>query len=177
LFFCLGANPWSDIACQKALQLTGEFIVRAVHDPNDEEARERMMFASTLAGAAFGNVGCHMPHGMSYPVSGMIHELYGDLSYYSDSPPSSSSSSHSHSHSHGHSCCHHHHHHDQKEGGHNHEGRTFLPLGYPAESAPLVPHGFSVILNAPAVFRWTADACPDRHLAAAGFLGADIRVS
>lgn len=51
--------------------------------------------------------------------------------------------------------------------------RSFRPEGYP-QDIPLVPHGMSVIVNAPAVFRLTAPACPDRHLAAAGWLGAKV---
>jgi alcohol dehydrogenase class IV len=42
-----------------------------------------------------------------------------------------------------------------------------------AVASPFVPHGISVILNAPAIFRYTADAAPQRHLAAAQFLGAN----
>ena len=119
-----GANPWSDLGCREALRIAGEFIVRGVKDASDFEARSQLMWGSTLAGIAFGNAGCHAPHGMSYSVSGMV--------------------------------------------------RGFRPEGYPKEVA-IVPHGMSVIVNAPSVFRFTSEACPDRHLAGAACLGADVR--
>ncbi len=119
-----GANPWSDIGCREALRLTGQYLARAVADATDEEARGQLLWAATLAGIAFGNAGCHAPHGMSYSVSGLV--------------------------------------------------RDFQPPGYP-DDAPIIPHGMSVIVNAPSVFRFTANACPDRHLAAADLLGAENR--
>ena len=119
-----GANPWSDLGCREALSIIGRYLVRAVNDAQDHEAREQLMWAATLAGIAFGNAGVHAPHGMSYAVSGLV--------------------------------------------------RDFCPEGYP-KIGPLVPHGMSVIVNAPSVFQFTAPACPDRHLAGAGLLGSDLR--
>jgi alcohol dehydrogenase class IV len=69
-----GANPFSDIACMEAMRILGQYIVRAVSDPGDMEARERMMFAATLAGIGFGNAGVHVPHAMSYAVAGLVPE-------------------------------------------------------------------------------------------------------
>ncbi len=118
-----GSNPISDIWSLEALRWVSKYFVRAVEDPDDDEAREKMQLAASYAGVGFGNAGVHLPHGMSYPVSGMV--------------------------------------------------RDFRPEGFPGDQ-PIVPHGMSVILNAPAVFRFTAEASPDRHLVAAGILGADV---
>jgi alcohol dehydrogenase class IV len=119
-----GANPFSDIACIEALRITGAHIVRAVTDPHDREARERMMFAATLAGIGFGNAGVAVPHAMSYAVAGLVRE--------------------------------------------------YRAPDYPQES-PIAPHGMAVIVNTPAVARFTAPADPGRHLNAASLLGADVR--
>ena len=118
-----GANPYSDVGCVSALSILGKHIVRAVNDPSDDVARERMIFAAMLAGIAFGNAGCHLPHAMSYAVSGNV--------------------------------------------------KSYRAAQYPQNEA-MVPHGMSVILNAPSVFRFTAPSCPERHLEAAALLGADI---
>lgn len=50
--------------------------------------------------------------------------------------------------------------------------RDFAPDDYPDDHA-MVPHGMSVILTAPATFRWTAEANPERHLDAARLMGID----
>jgi hydroxyacid-oxoacid transhydrogenase len=118
-----GANPISDVWAARAIEMAAANLVRAVQDPEDDQARGQMLLASAFAGIGFGNAGVHLPHGMSYPVSGMV--------------------------------------------------RDFVPQGYP-DDHPIVPHGMSVILNAPAVFRFTASADPQRHLYGAHLLGADI---
>src|SRR6185369_12096154 len=67
-----GANPISDIWALRALEIVAEFLPRAVADPSDDEARSQMLLASSIAGIGFGNAGVHLPHGMSYPVAGMV---------------------------------------------------------------------------------------------------------
>ncbi|MEZ6070605.1 MAG: hydroxyacid-oxoacid transhydrogenase [Pirellulales bacterium] len=70
-----GRNPISDVWSLRALELTSEYILRAVRDPSDDEARGQMLLAAAMAGMGFGNAGCHLPHGMSYPVSGGVRDL------------------------------------------------------------------------------------------------------
>lgn len=54
--------------------------------------------------------------------------------------------------------------------------RDYYAEGWPTDH-PLVPHGFAVIVNSPAVFRHLGPACPERHLKAAKALGADTEGS
>lgn len=119
-----GANPISDIWTSKAIEMVSGNIVRVIQDPEDDDARAAMLLASAYAGVGFGNSGVHLPHGMSYPVSGMV--------------------------------------------------RQYVPEGVNSDH-PIIPHGMSVILNAPAVFRFTAQADPERHLYAASLMGADVK--
>jgi len=51
--------------------------------------------------------------------------------------------------------------------------RGYVPEGYPP-GQPLVPHGMAVVLNAPAVFKFTAPANPELHLYAAKLMGKDV---
>jgi hydroxyacid-oxoacid transhydrogenase len=50
----------------------------------------------------------------------------------------------------------------------------YHPKGFPGNES-FVPHGQSVVLNAPAVFRFIASACPERCLHAAEILGANTK--
>ncbi len=67
-----GSNPISDVWATKAIEMVSKNIVRVIEKPDDPEARSQMMLAATFAGIGFGNAGVHLPHGMSYPVSGMV---------------------------------------------------------------------------------------------------------
>ncbi len=67
-----GSNPISDLWSLQAIRLVADYLPRAVADPADDEARGQMIMASALAGIGFGNAGVHLPHGMSYPVAGMV---------------------------------------------------------------------------------------------------------
>jgi hydroxyacid-oxoacid transhydrogenase len=51
--------------------------------------------------------------------------------------------------------------------------RDYRPEGYPQDEA-IVPHGMAVALTAPAAFRFTFEASPERHLAAARLLEPDV---
>ena len=70
-----GANPWSDLAATRALEITDAYLARGVADAGDNEARDQLMWGATLAGMAFGNSGTHLPHAMSYGVTHLMHDV------------------------------------------------------------------------------------------------------
>ena len=111
----------SDIWSAQAIKMVAANLTSAM--AGDADSQNQMLMAATFAGFGFGNAGCHLPHGMSYPVSSNI--------------------------------------------------RNYYPDDYPKDH-PMVPHGMSVILNAPAVFRWTARTNPERHLQVASLMGSDV---
>jgi alcohol dehydrogenase class IV len=119
----IGANPASDVWCEKAIEYVGRYLRRAVLNGLDLEARVHLALAANYAGIGFGNAGVHVPHAVAYPIAGLV--------------------------------------------------RDFVPPGYRTRHA-LVPHGMSVILPAPAVFRFTYPTAPERHLRAAELLGAPV---
>jgi len=71
-----GANAFSDALAAQALDAVGKYLVRAVRDADDTEARTEMMYAALLAGIAFNAAGCHLPHGLSYAVSGLTKDWH-----------------------------------------------------------------------------------------------------
>lgn len=80
-----GANPLSDIWAAKATEIGSRYLLRAMDNPDDAEARTHMMLAATMAGIGFGSAGVTLPHGMSYPISGMVRDFVPD-GYPSDHP-------------------------------------------------------------------------------------------
>lgn len=119
----IGANPASDIWCEKAIEYVGRYLRRAVLNGLDVEARVHLALAANYAGIGFGNAGVHVPHAVAYPIAGLV--------------------------------------------------RDYVPSGY-RTTHPLVPHGMSVILTAPAVFRFTYTTSPERHLRAAALMGYTV---
>lgn len=72
-----GRNPLGDCLAERAIELVGRHLARAVDEPADAEAREGMALAATLAGLAFSNVGVALVHAMEYPVGGAVHVSHG----------------------------------------------------------------------------------------------------
>lgn len=69
-----GSNPVADLWAATALEYGGRYLRRAVHDPEDLEARGQMMLAASIAGIGFGSAGTAIPHACAYPVASLKHD-------------------------------------------------------------------------------------------------------
>lgn len=72
-----GRNPLVGCLAEKAIELIGQHLPRAVHHSDDRAAREGMALAALLAGLAFSNSGVALVHAMEYPVGGAVHCSHG----------------------------------------------------------------------------------------------------
>jgi len=72
----VGANPISDIWCEKAIRIVVEALPRAVADGTDIQARTQMMLATIYAGMGFSNAGVNIPHAMGYPIAGKVRDFH-----------------------------------------------------------------------------------------------------
>ncbi|MBM3997947.1 MAG: iron-containing alcohol dehydrogenase [Planctomycetes bacterium] len=72
-----GGTPLTDPIAERAIELVGRHLARAVGEPNDREARDGMALAATLAGIAFSNAGVALVHALEYPIGGAFHCSHG----------------------------------------------------------------------------------------------------
>jgi alcohol dehydrogenase class IV len=72
-----GRNPMGDMIAERAIELVGKHLVRAVNEPGNLEARTGMALAATFAGLAFSNVGVALVHALEYPLGGAVHCSHG----------------------------------------------------------------------------------------------------
>ena len=66
----VGAQPFTDLMALEAIRLVAAHLPRAVTDGHDEEAREQLAWADTLAGMCIANTGTTLPHGIAMTISG-----------------------------------------------------------------------------------------------------------
>lgn len=71
------ASLFTDSLSLASIAAIGRYLRRAYSDPDDAEAREQMMLASTQAGIAFSNSSVALVHGMSRPLGSHFHLSHG----------------------------------------------------------------------------------------------------
>jgi alcohol dehydrogenase class IV len=79
----VGSNPLSELFCEKAIELAGRYLQRAVFNGHDLEAREGMSQAALYS--RLGNAGVHIPHANAYAVAGHVRD-YEPAGYTVDRP-------------------------------------------------------------------------------------------
>jgi alcohol dehydrogenase class IV len=63
--------------CLKAIQLVFQYLPRVYHDGHDEEAREKMHNAASIAGLGFSNSMLGLAHSMGHSLGAVFHIPHG----------------------------------------------------------------------------------------------------
>jgi len=72
-----GRFPLGECLAEKSIELMGRYLVAAVKDGDNHQARDEMALAATLAGIAFSNCGVALVHALEYPIGGALHCSHG----------------------------------------------------------------------------------------------------
>ena len=71
------ANDFSDALAEKAVCLVFKYLQASYQNHNDLEAKERMHYASCLAGLAFNITSLGLNHAMAHVIGGKLHVPHG----------------------------------------------------------------------------------------------------
>ncbi|MGG5460540.1 L-threonine dehydrogenase [Clostridium sp. B9] len=71
------ATPITDACAEKAIELISEYLVKAVENGEDVEARDMMAYAEYLAGMAFNNASLGYVHAMAHQLGGFYNLPHG----------------------------------------------------------------------------------------------------
>ena len=72
-----GAGNVAIYAAEKAIEITGSFLLRSYLDNNDTHARQKMHIASCLAGLAFNTASLGINHSMAHQLGATFHIPHG----------------------------------------------------------------------------------------------------
>lgn len=76
-FVSIRANDFTDAAAEKAVKLVRSNLLLAYREPDNLKARQKMHYASCLAGMAFSNAGLGLNHGMAHTLGAHFHIPHG----------------------------------------------------------------------------------------------------
>lgn len=71
------ATPITDACAEKAIELISTYLVKAVENGEDVEARDMMAYAEYLAGMAFNNASLGYVHAMAHQLGGFYNLPHG----------------------------------------------------------------------------------------------------
>lgn len=71
------ATPFTDGLAEKAIPMIFEYLPRAVKNGDDMEAREALMYAEALAGAAFNSASLGAVHALAHQAGGLLDMPHG----------------------------------------------------------------------------------------------------